>query len=65
MKPISMATNRPKRGLNNIIAVADGKQVWQQKRFGKSNLTLADGKLFISTMKGELVIVEAADRDGP
>lgn len=36
-----------------------GKCVWQQPRFGKSNLIAADGKLFISTMKGELVVVRA------
>jgi outer membrane protein assembly factor BamB len=42
------------------VRVADGEQVWAKTRFGKSNLTLADGKLFISTMKGELVIVEAS-----
>jgi outer membrane protein assembly factor BamB len=33
--------------------------VWQQPRFGKGNLIAADGKLFISTLKGELVIVRA------
>jgi outer membrane protein assembly factor BamB len=42
------------------VRVADGEQLWTQNRFGKSNLTLADGKLFISTMKGELAIVKAS-----
>ncbi len=42
------------------VRVADGEQLWAKTRFGKSNLTLADGKLFISTMKGELVIVSAS-----
>ena len=42
------------------VRVSDGEQVWSQRRFGKSNLTLADGKLFISTMAGELVLVTAA-----
>ncbi len=42
------------------VRVADGEQVWAKTRFGKSNLTLADGKLFISTMKGELIIVTAS-----
>ena len=37
-----------------------GKQAWQKSRFGKGNLTAADGKLFISTMKGELIIVKAS-----
>ena len=48
--------------ITNLVCVniANGKQVWMKKRFGKSNLTLADGRLFISTMKGELVIVDAS-----
>ena len=37
-----------------------GKQVWQEPRFGKGNLIAADGKLFISTMRGDLVIVKAS-----
>ena len=36
-----------------------GERVWQQKRFGKGNLIAADGKLFIATLDGELVIVRA------
>jgi len=36
-----------------------GKRVWQQARFGKGNLIAADGKLFISTMKGDVVLVRA------
>ena len=36
-----------------------GERVWQKTRFGKGNCIAADGKLFISTMKGELVIVRA------
>ncbi len=42
------------------VRVADGESVWSKPRFGKSNLTLADGKLFISTMKGELILVKAS-----
>ena len=34
-----------------------GKRVWQKLRFGKGNLIAADGKLFITTMAGELVAV--------
>jgi len=47
--------------ITNLVCVdlSTGKQSWLEKRFGKSNLTLADGKLFISTMKGELMIVQA------
>ncbi len=33
--------------------------MWMQPKFGKSNLTMADGKLFLSTMRGELVLVKA------
>ena len=42
------------------VRVSDGKQVWMKPRFGKSNLTLADGKLFISNMAGELILVKAS-----
>ena len=41
------------------VEVATGKRRWQQARFGKGNLVAADGKLFISTMKGELILVRA------
>jgi outer membrane protein assembly factor BamB len=41
------------------IEAATGKRSWQQVRFGKGNLIAADGKLFISTMEGELVVVLA------
>lgn len=36
-----------------------GELVWQKKRFGKGNLIAADGKLWCTTMDGELVIVKA------
>ncbi|MCO6456987.1 MAG: PQQ-binding-like beta-propeller repeat protein [Pirellulaceae bacterium] len=42
------------------IDAATGQRVWQQPRFGKSNLIAADGKLFFTTMKGEVVVVRAA-----
>jgi outer membrane protein assembly factor BamB len=41
------------------IKAATGERVWQQPRFGKSNLIAADGKLFFSTMAGEVVMVRA------
>jgi outer membrane protein assembly factor BamB len=41
------------------VEAATGKRVWQQTRFGKGNMIAADGKLLISTMKGELVVVRA------
>ena len=44
------------------VEAATGKRVWQQTRFGKGNLIAADGKLFISTMKGELVVARASPK---
>lgn len=41
------------------VNAATGERVWQKLRFGKSNLIAADGKLFFSTIKGELVVVRA------
>ena len=41
------------------IRASTGERVWQEARFGKGNLTLADGKLWITTMEGELVLVRA------
>lgn len=37
----------------------DGSVVWQKRRFGKGNMISADGKLWCTTMDGELVIVKA------
>ncbi len=34
--------------------------MWQKNRFGKCNLILADGTLFLTTMEGEVLIVEAS-----
>ena len=41
------------------IEAATGKPAWQKARFGKGNFIAADGKLFLSTMKGELVVAKA------
>lgn len=41
------------------IKAGTGERAWQQVRFGKGNLIAADGKLFVSTMKGELVVLQA------
>jgi outer membrane protein assembly factor BamB len=41
------------------IEAATGKQAWSKTRFGKGNMIAADGKLFATTMKGELVIIKA------
>jgi outer membrane protein assembly factor BamB len=42
------------------LDAATGQQLWEKPRFGKSNLIYADGKLFFSTLAGELVIVRAS-----
>jgi len=44
------------------VKAATGERVWQQPRFGKSNLIAADGKLFFSNMAGELVVVRATPK---
>lgn len=44
------------------VNAATGERLWQQLRFGKGNLIAAEGKLFISTMKGELVLVRASPK---
>lgn len=44
------------------VEAATGARVWQKTRFGKGNLIAADGKLFISTMEGELVVVRATPK---
>ena len=41
------------------IEAATGKPVWRKTRFGKGNMIAADGKLFATTMKGELVVINA------
>ena len=45
------------------VRLKDHKTMWQKSRFGKSNLILADGKLFLTTMEGEVVIVEASPKE--
>jgi outer membrane protein assembly factor BamB len=39
------------------IDAATGERKWQRLRHGKGNAIAADGKLFLSTMDGELVLV--------
>jgi outer membrane protein assembly factor BamB len=48
--------------ITNLVCIrlADRTTVWQKTRFGKSNLILADGRLWFTTMKGELVLVDAS-----
>lgn len=43
----------------NCVNVKTGTRVWQKQRFGKGNLIAADGKLYIATVNGDLVIVRA------
>jgi outer membrane protein assembly factor BamB len=43
----------------NCVEAATGKRIWQKQRFNKGNLIAAEGKLWISTMAGELVLVRA------
>lgn len=46
----------------NCVAIATGERVWQQLRFGKGNLIAADGKLFMASFKGELVVARASPK---
>lgn len=40
------------------IELASGKLVWEQQRYGEANMIVADGKFWITTMKGELVMAK-------
>ena len=44
------------------IKAETGERAWQKTRFGKGNFIAADGKLFITTVKGELVIARATPK---
>jgi outer membrane protein assembly factor BamB len=44
------------------IRADTGERLWQKQRFGKGNFIAADGKLFVSTVKGELVVVRATPK---
>ncbi|MEO2012341.1 MAG: PQQ-binding-like beta-propeller repeat protein [Pirellulaceae bacterium] len=39
------------------VDLTDGSRQWAKQRFGKGNHIAADGKLFIATMAGELVVL--------
>lgn len=43
----------------NCVDLKTGKLAWSQQDFGKGAITLADGHLFITTKKGDLVLVRA------
>lgn len=48
--------------VTNLVCLdaTSGDVFWKKRRFGKGNAILADGKLIISTMQGELVLVDAS-----
>lgn len=43
----------------NCVDVKTGKLIWSEKNLGKATLMLADGHLFITTKKGDLLLVPA------
>jgi outer membrane protein assembly factor BamB len=43
----------------NCVDLATGKLKWSQKGFGKAALTLAEGHLYLTTKKGDVVLVRA------
>lgn len=43
----------------NCVELKSGKVKWSQKDFGKGALCLADGHLYLTTKKGDLVLVQA------
>ena len=55
---ISGEFNETKMDLN-CVDLNTGKLKWSKKNFGKAAITLADGHLFITTKKGDLVLVAA------
>jgi outer membrane protein assembly factor BamB len=48
--------------ITNLVCVrlSDHKTVWQKPRFGKSNLILADGRLWLTNMDGEVILIAAS-----
>ncbi len=47
--------------ITNLVCLrlSDRKTMWRKDRFGKGNLIAADNKLYLTTMKGELVVVNS------
>ena len=43
----------------NCVELATGKLKWSQKDFGKAAVTLADGHLWLTTKKGDVVVARA------
>lgn len=47
----------------NCVEAKTGERKWQQLRYGKGNFIYADGKMFLTMMTGELVVMRpSADR---
>ncbi len=44
------------------VDLITGKSVWQQQRYGKGNMIAADGKVFITTLAGELVVAKLSPK---
>lgn len=44
------------------LRLADRTLQWKQARFGKGNLIAADGKLYLTMMSGEVILVSASPR---
>lgn len=44
------------------VNATTGERAWQVLRFGKGNLIAADGKIFMTTMAGELIVAKATSK---
>lgn len=55
---VSGEFNETKMDLN-CVDLKSGKLIWSKKNLGKAAVTLADGHLWITTKKGDLVLVKA------
>lgn len=55
---VSGEFNEKKMDLN-CVEIKTGKLMWSHKNLGKAAVTLADGHLWITTKKGDLVLVRA------
>jgi outer membrane protein assembly factor BamB len=47
----------------NCVDAKTGKLAWSKERFGRANLTLADGHLYLITIDGQLVVVPASPKE--
>jgi outer membrane protein assembly factor BamB len=51
--------NKPERIALRCVEAATGKVKWSKEGFGKASVLLADGHLFLTTKKGDLVLARA------